>query len=387
MTYPAAMGNIKVELISKGLLRKGFKVTWAQMDQPQKSWEQDGFTFANVGGTGGLEGHDFFNILKRILKLLAFCRKSKGDCIYLDDWMFLRENPGLRLIFHVLLRTIGIKTIFDQRDPYIDFNIAVGKIKEGSWEQRRLTIIYRLISRFTDLSIFPSKVYEEDMRSRGLSSKSSLGIFRGVDTSLFKDTGQGSEIREKLGIQEKFVVGWFGMMHGNRRIEEVIVPLIEGAATYIPNIHFLIGGKGELETKFIELESREPDLPMHNLGFVPYRQLPGCIAACDVLLCPLKTDDRFSRHASPLKILEALAIGRPVIATETEVSKKDFSGLRGVIWTGMEYDEFLKSLIAAHDGYEHFLEEARGQALNFQEFSSDAAINRIVCRIEDVLGH
>jgi glycosyltransferase involved in cell wall biosynthesis len=126
---------------------------------------------------------------------------------------------------------------------------------------------------------------------------------------------------------------------------------------------------------------------MSNLGFIPYRRLPEYIAACDVLLCPLKTDDRFSRNASPLKILEALAVGRPIIATETSVSKKDFSGLRGVVWTGMEYDGFLQSLITLHDGYEHFREEAGGQAVNFQEFSSDAAVKIIVRRIEDVLEH
>lgn len=57
---------------------------------------------------------------------------------------------------------------------------------------------------------------------------------------------------------------------------------------------------------------RRPNL--HWLGEQPYEVLPGLMAAWCVALLPF-VDNLATRHASPIKLLEALAAGLPVVAT------------------------------------------------------------------------
>lgn len=379
MKYPADMGNAKVYYVSLELARRGRKATWALLGPDSDHWEKDGLEFAKVGRPG----HRIIGPWLQLMRLLSYCRKSEASCVYVDDWLFLRFHPGQQLLFHVGLKALGIGCVFDQRDPFIDLEIAEGKLKEGSWEHRRLTLTYRLISKFTDLSIFPSEVYEEEMRNRRLSSRNSLGAIRGVDIQQFKDRGEGKMVHSQLGLKGKFVIGWFGMMLPFRLIEEVLIPLIENAGTKIPNAHFLIGGFGALQDRFLSLQERRPDASMTLLGYVPYQDLPKYLSACDVLLCPVNTDHRITLYSSPLKILESIAVGRPIIATSLKVRDRDYKGIKGVVWTDMTYENFLQSLDAVHGDYARYREEAQWQAENFESFSTVSTIAKIVTAIEE----
>jgi glycosyltransferase involved in cell wall biosynthesis len=378
MRYPASQGNAKIYYISMELIRRGNSVTWARLGPTSGHWEKDGIEFVSIGRLC----HPAISPWLQLIQLTSYCRKTRASCVYLDDWMFLREYPGQRLFFQMGLRALGIKCVCDQRDPYIDFEIAQGRLKERSWEHTKLAFMYRLIFEFTDLSIFPSRVYEEEMRNRGLSAWNSLGVIRGVDIDRFKDTGEGTKIRTNLGLEGKFVIGWFGTMLPYRSIEEALIPLIENAATKIPNAHFLIGGFGPLQSDFEKLKERHPDANLTLLGYVPYEDMPKYVSACDVLLCPLSAKYRFTLNASPLKILESVAVGRPIIATSINVRDSDYKDIKGVIWTGTGYEDFLQSLDFVHKNYRRYREEAERQAEDFEAFSTRSRIAELVDGIE-----
>ena len=52
------------------------------------------------------------------------------------------------------------------------------------------------------------------------------------------------------------------------------------------------------------------------LGWKPYDDLPGYVAAFDVGLCPYLAN-AYTRNVFPLKVYEYLAAGKPVVATGT----------------------------------------------------------------------
>jgi glycosyltransferase involved in cell wall biosynthesis len=279
---------------------------------------------------------------------------------------------------------LGIGFVYDQRDPYIDFQIATGTLKEDSMEERKIIALHHLEAMWTDHSVFPSEVYHKDMVLRGLSARRGLGVVRGVDINAFNPDVQGEGIREALGIEHRFVVGWFGMMTSYRLIEEVLIPLIESVDVSAPDVHFIIGGSGELMQAFKSLKERRPDVRMTLLGHVPHQDLPRYLAACELLLCPLNTNNLFSSNASPLKILEALAVGRPVIATSVKVRYKDFSELRGIVWTGKTLPEFIGALTHVRERYPELRATAEAQARDFDRFSTKSNISKIVDGIESV---
>ncbi len=319
----------------------------------------------------------------RLFDMVRYCRREGADCVYADEWLFLRARPLQRLLVQIGLRIAGIKYVFDQRDPYIDHRIATRTLEEGSVEHLLLIAMYRLASRFTDLAIYPSEAYaKQSARTLG-RARSTIGVIRGVDRRLFNPSADGRGVRSRLGLEGRFVVGWFGMMNPSRQIEEVLVPLIRDSKDFLPDVSFVIGGRGKLRPVLERLVAEVPEPNLMLLGYVDYAALPSHIAACDVILCPLNLEHSFSRMATPLKIVESLAVARPVVATETVARDEDYADLDGVVWTGPRYEDFRRALIMVHGQYELWRQKAARQAEDFMRYSKEHGISRIVDAIRE----
>ena len=379
MDYPPTNANIKISYITKEFQRRGRAVSWVFFGHEAGEWSEDGIDFVGIPRPEASR----LRMVRMLRSTLAYCRRSKTSVVYIDDWLFLRHDPRFQLRFQQGLKALRIGCVFDQRDPYIDFQVTEGQLKVDTPEYRDLIRLYQQIARYTDLTIFPSEAYRQEMRKRELTSQNDLGAVRGVDTDLFYDSGEGEKVRKELGIGGKFVIGWFGMMLPLRRIEEVLVPMIRRARREMPDVHFLIGGRGVLETSFSRLKEEDAS-NITTLGFLPYGRLPACISACDLVLSPVDPRHTLVENAASHKILEAIAVGRPVIATTTRVKEMDYKGIQGIVWTGTELEDFMKAVADVRKDYPRFRREAEEQARDFELFSTKATIARIVDEIERV---
>ena len=284
----------------------------------------------------------------------------------------------------MILRRLGVKVILDQRDPFVDFEIASGELQEGTREQRRLASMRPLLLSQTDLIILPSEAYESLYVSEGIPESKVFGVFRGIDPKLFRLQAPG-EIRSKLGLDGDFVIGWFGLMHPYRMIRETIIPLIENLAQEMPNAHFLIGGEGALLSEFERLKGGRAAGTFTLLGSIPYSRLPEYIAACDVTICPVSTRFRFTNHSNWLKIAESISVGTPIVATRTEIAEKDFVDLKGVYWVGSDYESFLRALKEVEKAAGLWRAETLAQARHFGAYSIETTIPKIVDRVEALI--
>jgi glycosyltransferase involved in cell wall biosynthesis len=83
----------------------------------------------------------------------------------------------------------------------------------------------------------------------------------------------------------------------------------------VPDIRLLIAGRGPAEQ---ELRQLAPSLGVgdcvHFEGFVPYPDLPGLLAQADIGIATSRRDV-FRQYASPLKIVEYMAAGLPVVCS------------------------------------------------------------------------
>jgi len=79
----------------------------------------------------------------------------------------------------------------------------------------------------------------------------------------------------------------------------------------------------------------------------------------------VSTKNRFSLFSAWLKIAEALAVGRPVVATRTFTSFVDFKDLRGVVWVGSTYEEFLNGIKWARQNFHKIKEEDNETGIGF----------------------
>ncbi|MHB8352526.1 MAG: glycosyltransferase family 4 protein, partial [Thermoplasmata archaeon] len=88
-----------------------------------------------------------------------------------------------------------------------------------------------------------------------------------------------------------------------------------------PNAEFVFTGGGAEE--FLRIAALAPDVASHVrfLGYLPYEELPQVYAAADLVIAPTYYED------FPIRILESLASGVPVVASEV-------GGIREVVVTG-----------------------------------------------------
>lgn len=376
MPFPPNIHNIKCYYVSKELVGRGDRVTWIQLGPKGGRSFVDGLEFITVPIIKAGRFTEFLSIVRMVLR----CYAGRIHVGYIDEWLFFRKRPMRRLELVMGLKFVRAKAVLDQRDPFIDFELASGWISSDSTSLAKLRSKQLLLRRLSDLVILPSMAYRDLLVSEGFPEEKVLGMFRGIDTDLFTEGQDSGKVREKFGLRGKFVIGWFGIMHPHRLIREVIIPMIEKITQVIPNAHVMIGGEGPLQFEFDKLAGR--NFPLSFVGMVAYDDLPRYIAACDVLLCPVDGRLRFSNHSAWLKIPESLAVGKPVIASETMITRTDFKDMKGIVWVPPTLEGFINGLREVSEGYPKYLSLAREQAKDFGRYSTKTTLVALADELE-----
>lgn len=115
----------------------------------------------------------------------------------------------------------------------------------------------------------------------------------------------------------KFIVMYHGVIAENRGIIETVRAMGE-VKKKLPNILFIILGKGPALKKIIAMVSQlslNGTVQYHDA--VAYHEIPDYIANADVGIIPLP-DEPCWRVSSPLKMVEYLAMAKPVIVSPIE---------------------------------------------------------------------
>jgi len=151
------------------------------------------------------------------------------------------------------------------------------------------------------------------LEARGTSAERLWVMPNGVDRDAFHPGVNGADARARLGLEDRFVVGFVGWVrswHGVDRLVRVAARLRER----IPELVVLIVGDGPARP---ELEAIAADEGIGDriyfTGGLPQKDVPRHLAAMDVAVQPDVTE-----YASPIKLFEYLAMGRAVVAPQRE---------------------------------------------------------------------
>lgn len=368
---------MKCYYISEEMTRRGVEVIWLNVGREDRISNAGSIVFVSLRTP-------VFRVISTLLasfKIMTYCLVNGVRIVYIDAWFYFRDSPFRQLATVILLRIFGMRVVIDQRDPYLDFEVARGAVQLGTIKQRLLTIHEKITLYACSLLILPSKAYENLLTSEGSPSGKIKGFFRGIDLKQFNPSVEGSRIRARLGLQQSFVVGWFGMMYRYRQVKEVLIPMAQTMGSIVPNGRMILGGKGPLERAVREAKKGIRGDQFDYVGSVKYSDLPEYLSACDVLLCPVNAQFRFSRYSNWLKILEGLAMGVPVIATRTESSGIDLGQLKGIVWTGESLADFRASVENAYKNLTQIKTAARKQADDLSEFGIEKTIPLIVNQV------
>jgi glycosyltransferase involved in cell wall biosynthesis len=177
------------------------------------------------------------------------------------------------------------------------------------------------IARYTLRAAALTAGVSEDLRIRalriGLPYANSTVIPNGVDPDLFKpDVALGKEIRVRLNLlPDTPVILAVGRLVYKKGFD-ILLRAMPNILRAHPSAVLLIAGDGDLNEMLAELVDRlRLSHAVRFLGHIPWLDLPGLMNAADLCVFPYVRDQSGNVDGMPTAAIEAMACGRPVVAS------------------------------------------------------------------------
>ena len=196
----------------------------------------------------------------------------------------------------------------------LEFNASVDELKllGGLGLGRIGRSIERGVVRSANHVVAVSGVLQGQLLACGVQPARVHVLHNGVDTDRFRPDISGAEIRARMNLEGKVVVGFVGSFAAYHGVDLFLQAAAEVAQQHSEVVFLLVGGrKGNLRYEELRAETERTVRPGAILfaGEVPHGEIPGWIAAMDATVIPMAAD-----YGSPTKTFEYMAMGRAIVA-------------------------------------------------------------------------
>ena len=241
--------------------------------------------------------------LRSLIGLLRLFRRERFDVLH-------AHTPVAALIGRVAARLAKVPLVIYTAHGFY-FHDEMPR-----WKRSIFVALERFGGHFTDLLFSQSSEDADDaVREKIAPRECVLAIGNGVDISRFDPAivGGGGAVRTELGIPaDAFVVGMIGRQVREKGVAEFLAAAAELAQRF-PQVWFLLVGErlasdhdGEVDMEFTTAKT-----VLGNRLVAPglRSDIPELLAAMDLFCLPSW------REGMPRTIIEAMFMGRPVVAT------------------------------------------------------------------------
>lgn len=245
----------------------------------------------------------------------------------------------------------------------------------------------RLNQRAADRIFVVSQVERRNLVSAGVDESKIIVNPNGVDTDVFRPDCGGQQIRSRLGIEGKTVIGFlgtFGPWHGAPVLAEAAARVSKSAGC-----HFLFIGDGDERVKAEAIINR-CGASADFVGRIPHGQAPAYLDACDILASPhVPSTDGTEFFGSPTKLFEYLASARPVVASKLgQIADVITDGENGLLVEPGDADELARAIerLAIDPMLRERLSQAGRQTV-IERFTWQQNAARVFDAMETLIGH
>lgn len=205
----------------------------------------------------------------------------------------------------------------------------------------------------------------------------------GVDRDMFDpDRVDGRAVRKRYGIAEDdIVVTFVGRLSRISGVREVARQLRDVNGT---PVRFVVVGSGSREDELRQMrETYGLQDRLIVMGRRPYEEVPGLVAASDICLLPYHNIE-MTRDIVPLKILDYMALGKPVVSTRLPGMVEEFGEGNGVVYVDRPEDVVARALALADEGN---LGELGARARAFvRGYSWDRSVSQLESILKELAG-
>lgn len=264
-----------------------------------------------------------------------------------------------------LAKAYGKRAVFDYLDHYPESAAAYFKNRVTKWAVYTavaLITTYNLKNSHTVVTVSHTL---KQLLERRVKKPIHL-IPNGVDTELFKPMPK-EQARRQLALEEYSpILLYYGSI--TEWIDyKALLWLTARLKTKYPNILLLLIGKIYKKSEEEEIKATIKQLGIErNVKIIPTQpqeKIPAYIAAADIVYAPFKNLQM--NYGTPVKIFEAMACERPVVATELEEFKKWFKNYLLYYTDYTSLEEKTRDILENYDAYMSIAANARTYAQQF----------------------
>jgi PEP-CTERM/exosortase A-associated glycosyltransferase len=293
---------------------KPFVVTSVRQGITAASVEKyDGITYfrTNWPGRSILKKTHLLNLSKELYLFYRSIRKAAASV--LPDIIHAHSPVLCAIPALVAARRLDVPLIYEIRAFWEDAAVDSKKFTPKSIQYRLIRLLETIICRYVDRVVPISLSMKEDLAARGIPEKKIFVVPNGVDGQTFQSKPKNPTLAARLGLNGKTVLGYLGTFYDFEGIDDLIraFALLRSQEKEIALL--LIGG-GEMENAIRNQVEQLEDPGVVLMGKVPPETVPDYYALMDMVIYPRKRT-RITEMTTPLKPLEAMALGKPVICS------------------------------------------------------------------------
>jgi len=249
-------------------------------------------------------------LFRRILDYISFCIMGFFASLFVKTDVIVATSPQLFTAVAGFLSSFFKRRpwVLEIRDLWPESIKAVGAMEESK-VLKMIDRIVLFLYRNADQVVVNTDSFKERIFKCGIPMERIHVVKNGVHLHKYNLTEKSQPLLEKLGLQNKFIVGYIGT-HGMAHNLDFILDC--AAKVTDSNIHFLFVGDGAMKSRMVY---KMQTLELKNvtmLDAILKDEVPRYISITDVALVPLKKRDTFKK-VLPSKIFENAAMRKPIL--------------------------------------------------------------------------
>jgi len=225
-------------------------------------------------------------------------------------------------------RRLGVPVVYEARAFWEDAAVDHGTTRQGSARYRLSRALESWVFRKVDRAVVICQAMRQEIVERGVEPGRVTVVPNGVDVEWFKPQPRKEQVATALGLHGGTVFGFVGSFYHYEGLP-FLLEAFPALRRQLPDARLLLVGAGEDEP-LMRRTATGLEQSVVFAGQVPHDRVRDFYSLVDVFVCPRRRM-RLTELVTPLKPLEAMAMGRPVLASDVgglaELIEDDVTGL------------------------------------------------------------
>lgn len=234
------------------------------------------------------------------------------------DLVHVHTVPDFLVFSALVPRLKGTPVILDIRDILPEFYVSKFRTSRSSWGFRMLCLVERFCAGFASHVIVAGSEWQARLLSRSVRPGESTVILNVPDRSVFARSSRFDSL-----TRNNCLLIYHGTLNWHQGLDTAVMAFAR-IKDLVPEAKFHIYGDGPSKPELLALiEQQHLENRVAVSDRKPVREIAAVLETAQLGIVP-KRKDEFGNEAFSTKILEFMAMGVPVIVSDTKVDQSYF---------------------------------------------------------------